>query len=298
MIGRRLALSSMAISALLAIAKIAVGMLSHSSSVVSDGFESASDVFASAIVLLGLVIAARPADDDHPYGHGRFETMAALAVGMMLGATGAVICVRAILFLKDDHLIAAYAIWPLIVSTFVKGGLSITKFRIGRRIGSEALIADGWNDTVDILSGLVALTAVSISLAVPGQFQAADHYGAFAVGLIVIFLGLRVMFETTMQLVDTMPPPDRMAEIRRAAATVPGALAVEKCFARRTGLRYHVDLHLEVNPALTVLESHFIAHQVRDRVREQLDWVADVLIHVEPSRTATIKTESEWKTAK
>jgi divalent metal cation (Fe/Co/Zn/Cd) transporter len=152
------------------------------------------------------------------------------------------------------------------------------------------------NDTVDIVSALTALVAVSLAIWNPERFGSADAYGAFAVGLIVVFLGARVVYETTNHLIDTMPDRGRMGAIRQVAARVPGALGVEKCYARKTGLRYHVDLHLEVAPEMTVKESHFIAHQVRDLVLAELPWVADVLVHVEPHAAATIEAGPEWRT--
>ena len=114
--------------------------------------------------------------------------------------------------------------------------------------------------------------------------HAADHWGGFAVGLFVIFFGLRVVRETALQLMDTMPEGARMDEIREVAMRVPGALGIEKCYARKTGLRYHVDLHLEVDPEITVRESHQIATNVRNQIRRELPWVEDVLVHVEPAR--------------
>lgn len=286
----------MVVSGLLAVSKIVVGLMAHSAAVISDGIESASDVLASGIVLLGLSLASKPADDEHPYGHGRFETLAGLAVGLMLTATGAGICVRAIGTMGEAVIPASYAIWPLIASAVVKAVMSVVKYRYGRRIGSEALLADALNDTVDILSALTALVAVSLAIWNPARFRSADSYGAFAVGLIVVFLGVRVVYETANHLIDAMPDKGRMDEIRGAAVSVPGALRIEKCFARKTGLRYHVDLHLEVAPEMTVKESHFIAHQVRDHVLAQLPWVADVLVHVEPHAAATIESGPEWKT--
>jgi len=107
--------------------------------------------------------------------------------------------------------------------------------------------------------------------------------GAFAVGLIVVFTGIRVTRDTTLQLMDTMPDRESMAHVRNAALTVPGVRGVEKCYARKTGLQYHVDLHLEVDPEITVRQSHEIATQVRIVIRETLPWVADVLVHVEPA---------------
>jgi divalent metal cation (Fe/Co/Zn/Cd) transporter len=110
----------------------------------------------------------------------------------------------------------------------------------------------------------------------------ADHYGGFTVGVVVIVTGLRVMRDTSFELTDTMPDSKSLEQIRKLALSVPGVLGVEKLFARKTGLQYHVDLHLEVDPAITVEYSHKIATQVRFKIRETLAWVADVLVHVEP----------------
>ncbi|MEK7407615.1 MAG: cation diffusion facilitator family transporter [Acidobacteriota bacterium] len=281
--GKLIATISVAASAVLAAVKIIVGWMAGSTSVVADGFESASDVVASAIVFFGLAMAGRPADEDHPYGHGRFEMLSGLTVGFVLAAAGLGICVNSLRRLQEVHTPPAlYGLWPLLGSIAAKVALSTVKFRVGRRIQSGALVADAWNDAVDILSGTVALAALGLTLYDPSRFLAADHYGGFAVGAIVISVALRVVRDTSLQLIDTMPPAEFVTPIREAAMTVPGVRGVEKCYARKTGLQYHVDLHLEVDPRLTVRDSHDIATQARIRIKETLDWVADVLVHVEP----------------
>jgi cation diffusion facilitator family transporter len=128
-----------------------------------------------------------------------------------------------------------------------------------------------------------------LSIFGPREWAAADHYGGCIIGLIVVFLGLRVSRETVRYLVDTMPDETQVAQIRAAALRVAGARGIEKCFARKTGLRYHVDLHLEVDPELTVRASHEIAHLVRDAVKSELAWVEDVLVHVEPYRSVPVR---------
>ena len=276
-------MASIAISVTLSSVKIIVGLAAHSVALVSDGFESAADILMSGLVLFGLWVAAKPADDDHPYGHGRFEILTGLAIGAVLAAAGAGISWRAIAERNDQHTPEAYALWPLIGATILKAILWTTKMRIGKKSGSVALSADAWNDAVDMCSGMVALIAVGLAVFIPNM-TAADHWGGFAVGLFVIFFGLRVVRETALQLMDTMPEGDRMDEIRAVALRVPGALGIEKCFARKTGLRYHVDLHLEVDPDLTVRASHEIATSVRTALRKDVDWVEDVLVHVEPHR--------------
>lgn len=282
-LGQRVALLSMGVSGVLAVTKLVAGYLAGSMAVMADGMESAGDVLVSGVVLFGLWVAARPADENHPYGHGRFETLTGLGVGIALALTGVLICWRSLSDLAGPHEVPAFwAIYPLILSIAAKTGLAAYKFRAGGRIGSSALLADAWNDTVDILSGTVALVAVGLTLHNPARFMTADHWGGFAIGLIVVLLGLRLMRDAALFLMDTMPSDQRMSRIRSSALTVPGALAVEKCFARKTGLRYHVDLHLEVDPELTVRLSHSLAEEVRNKIKEDLPWVADVLVHVEP----------------
>jgi cation diffusion facilitator family transporter len=287
--GRRIAITSMVVSAGLAAAKIVIGLHAGSTATVSDGIESAGDVLASGLVLLGLIVAAKPPDAEHPYGHGRLETLSALAVGMMLAATGVLIAFESLHLPRDsDRTPAAYAIWPLIASIVIKIVMSASKRVYGRRIQSSGLIADGWNDTVDILSGTTALVGLGLTLIDPEKFSAADRIGGSLVGVIVIFLAIRVVRDTVVQLMDTMPDAEAMDQIRLAGLTVPGVLGIEKCFARKTGLKWHVDLHLEVDPAMSVYDSHEIATQVKEKIRSEIDWVADVLVHVEPHLLATI----------
>ncbi len=287
--GRRIAITSMLISAGLAAAKITIGLHASSTATVSDGIESAGDVLASGLVLLGLIIAAKPPDAEHPYGHGRLETLSALAVGMLLAATGVLIAFESLHLSREaTHSPALYAIWPLIASIVIKSIMSASKRHYGRKIQSSGLIADAWNDTVDILSGTTALLGLGITLLDPVKFSAADHIAGSAVGVIVVFLGIRVVHDTVVQLMDTMPDPEAMDRIRMAGLTVPGVLGIEKCFARKTGLKWHVDLHLDVDPSMSVYDSHEIATQVREKIRSEIDWVADVLVHVEPHMLGTI----------
>jgi len=281
--GRTLAFISVMAGIALAAAKIIVGLAAQSTAVVSDGFETTADVLTSGIVFMGLWVASRPPDDNHPYGHGRYETLAGLAVGVILLVTGAGICWHSFISISEPGKIATFALYPLFAAVIVKVTLATLKLRFGRLISSTALIADAWHDVTDLLSTTVALVAVGLSLWKPEEFHKADHLGGIVIGFIVIFVGLRLMINTADQLTDTMPDEGRLAQVRSVALDVPGAAGIEKCFARRTGFQYHVDLHLEVNPDMTVRQSHEIAGQVKEKIKQELDWVADVLVHVEPS---------------
>lgn len=283
-LGERVAALSVAVNILLSAANIGFGWRAHSTAVVATGAEFLADVFVAGMVLLGLRLASRPADENHPYGHGRAEILTGMLVGVVLVLAGFTICSKSIQGYKLQHPPpAVYAVWPLLISIFTKGGLATIKFRYGRKIRSAALVADAWNDAIDILSGAVALTALGMTLYDPVKFLAADHFGGFIVGLVVIGIGVRVARDTSLDLMDTMPPAPLMNSIRIAAKRVEGVKGVEKCWARKTGLRYHVDLHLEVDPAISVAESHGIAERVRHQVRRDVADVADVLVHVEPS---------------
>jgi cation diffusion facilitator family transporter len=287
--GRRIALLSMSVGAGLAAAKIWIGLNAGSTSVVSDGFEAAGDVLSSAIVYTGLSLASKPPDYEHPYGHGRYETLAGLAVGAMLFLAGAAILWHGVVSLGKPAKVASFALYPLIAAVFIKSALAGFKFRVGKRIDSASLEADAWHDITDLLSTSVALAAVILTLRSRGRFGAADHIGGIVIGIIIFFLSVQVVRRTVGHLLDTMPESPKLNQIRDAALSVPGALGIEKCFARRTGLRYHVDLHLEVDPDMTVRESHEIAAAVRASIKEQLHWVADVLVHVEPAQVAASK---------
>lgn len=282
-LGRRVAAASILASVLLSTGNIWIGYVAGSTSVSAAGFEFLGDVLASVLVLTGMTLAARPPDADHPYGHGRIEILAGLSVGVILAAAGVAICVRSLHKITEVHPPPQlYAIWPLVAAIAIRTGMSTLKFRVGRRIQSGSLMADAWNDAVDILSATAALSAVGLTLLDPVRFLAADHYGGFTVGIFVIYTGLRVLRETSLDLIDTMPPAELVERIKNSAMQVPGVRGIEKCFARKTGLQHHVDLHVEVDPAISVAESHDIATSVRLHLRKTIPEIADVLVHVEP----------------
>ena len=204
-------------------------------------------------------------------------------MGIVLVLAGVSISVRSVGRIGRDTLVpASYALWPLLISLGVKLSMSLLKMRQGRKMDSAALIADAKNDGVDVISSTIALLALGLTLYDPVNLLEADHIGGAIVGLIVCVLGFTVIRDTVYQLTDAMPDSSRLEEVRRMAMTVDGVEAVEKCYARKTGMRYHVDLHLEVDPNMTVRASHAISGKVRDALKRQIPWIADVLIHVEP----------------
>lgn len=282
--GRRVALLSVLLNLLLASLSIWVGWRGASTTVLAAGVEFSADVVASVVVLAGFWYASRPADSNHPYGHGRAETLTGLLVGLGLVLVGMAIAARSLHQLGARTVPpAAFTMWPLALALVVKSGLMLTKVRLARRIGSQAMLADAWNDSVDVLSSLAALGALALALSAPERFAQADDYGGVLVGIFVITAGIGVVRATSLDLIDTMPPEPLFDAVRATALDVPGVRGVEKCFGRKTGLQYHVDLHLEVDGWISVDAGHQIAAAVRDRIRHQVPSVSDVLVHVEPS---------------
>lgn len=285
---RRIALLGIAGSVGLAVLHLVVGLITRSTSVVATGVEFAGDVLATTLVYVGTTVATRPADRNHPYGHGRVETLAALAVGLILAASGVGIGWHSLQAISARHPPPGIsAIVVLVIAMVIRGTTAFLKFNAGRKLGSAAIVADAWNDSIDLVAAATALVAVGLTRLDPARFLAADHYGGFAIGIIVVLIGVRVVRDASLELIDTMPDPELMDDVRRVAMSVPGVIAVDKAHARKTGFAYHVDLHIEVDPDLTVAASHVVAGKVRTRLRQDLDWIADVLVHVEPA-TASV----------
>jgi cation diffusion facilitator family transporter len=282
--GQTIAAISVGLNAVLAATSLIVGSRGRSVTVLASGFEFTADVAASLVVLFGFWYASRPADSRHPYGHGRAETLTGLLIGVALFVIGGSIAAHALSDIGDIHPPpATYTVWPLALALAVKTVLMVSKMRVSQRTGSQALMADAWNDSVDVLSSVAAIIALGLTLYDAVTFRAADHVGGMLVGVFVIVAGLGVVRSTSLDLMDTMPPDTLLDQVRHAACRVDGVRGVEKVFARRTGLQYHVDLHLEVDGWISVDAGHAIATDVRERIRADVSAVSDVLVHVEPT---------------
>jgi cation diffusion facilitator family transporter len=274
----------MAGSGVLAVLKITAGIWGHSNAVFSDGVESAADVVSSSIVLGGMTLALKPPDAEHPYGHGRAESIAGKTVATILIVTGALLAFNSAFGLTSTtHPPKLLAVSTLLVSILVKVGLSTYKMRLGKKLGSGSLQADAWNDRVDIVSAMAALVGAGLAVMNPERLLIADRVGGFAVSLVVLYTGVRVFRDTSLELMDTMPPRAMLDHVASIAGQTPGVLRIETCRGRKSGLGYFFDLHVEVNPLMTVREAHTIAHLIKDRVIGGTPEVLDVLVHIEPA---------------
>jgi len=281
--GQRLAFLGIIISAGLAFIKLAGGIFTHSTSLSADGFESASDVLASAIIWSGMAIARRPADQKFPYGYGRAESLAGKTVATILLMSAVLLATHSYHRLSGPVIaLPNWILAPLALSFILKGWLAVQKFTTGKRIRSSALVADSGNDAVDMLSAAVAAGAIGLNLLDPARFSYADPVGGLLVSLIIFCLGINIFWRTSEELMDVMPNNDLVDQVRRVANSDEAVLGVEKCFGRKSGTQFFFDLHIEVDPLMTVSDAHSVAHRVKDAILHECPFTRDVLVHVEP----------------
>lgn len=287
--GHRASTISLALNGALSLVKLTVGIAGNSFALVADAVESIGDVLSSAIVLGGLTIAARPADETHPYGHGKAEPLAALAVSILLVAAAGVIAYQAVEGILTPHPAPAwYTLVVLIGVVVLKESMYRYESRAGRRIGSTAILVDAWHHRSDALTSLAAGLGIAVALVGGPAYAPADEWAALVACGIILMNGIHFSRIAVRELMDTQPREDALAAIRRSAARVEGAWFVEKVLVRKMGPQLFVDLHLEVDPEATVRRGHQIAHQVKDAIMADTPAVADVLVHVEPGTGRTM----------
>jgi cation diffusion facilitator family transporter len=269
------------INLILALVKCLAGLIGHSFALLADGVESFLDVISSTIVYLGLQLAIKPPDKDHPYGHGKADPIAAVVVGIAMIGAALGIAVQSINLIRTPHrLPQPYTLWVLICVVPVKALLSRYVSSVSKRIESTALRGDAWHHFSDAL--ISAFAFVGIAAALWTGDPTADDWAALCVSPVILFGGWKQLRKPVAELLDTAPEPEIEEHVRRVAATVPNVFGVEKCFVRKVGFRYYVDLHVVVRGDLTVRQGHRIAHAVADQVRASVEKIAEVLVHIEP----------------
>jgi cation diffusion facilitator family transporter len=275
----------MAVNVVLTASKFAAGILGHSHALIADAVESTADILSSIIVWRGLTVAAAPADPDHPYGHGKAEPLAAAFVAIMLLLAAVGIMARSVHGLSEPRQMPqAFTLYVLIAVIVVKEVLFRFVSREAGSVQSIALFADAWHHRSDAITSLAAGLGIAMALFGGPRLAFADDGAAIIAGAIIAWNGWRLLRPALNELMDAAPDVALVSNIRTAAAAVPGVNAVEKCIVRKMGYQYFVDMHVEVDPRMTVQQGHDIAHNVKNKVREAVPSVYDVLVHIEPSQ--------------
>lgn len=281
--GRRAAVIGVIVNATLAGVKAVAGILGNAYVLVADAIESLTDIAGSGVVYGGLHIAARPPDEDHPYGHGKAESLAGLVVAAGLLIAAIVIAIQSIRELMTPHdAPAPFTLVVLIVVVIVKEILSRRVARVGADLGSTAIVADAWHHRSDAITSAAAFFGITIALVGGPGYEGADDIAALFAAGIVAWNAMRIGREAINEVMDAAPQRGVIAALRDAALTVPGVRGVEKCHVRKMGVQYYADLHLTVDARISVAEGHMIAHRVKDAMRAANRSLGDVLIHVEP----------------
>jgi cation diffusion facilitator family transporter len=279
----RATFAGMAVNVMFSGTKLAAGIIGHSHALVADAVESFADIFSSLIVWRGLIVAAAPPDEDHPYGHGKAEPIASAIVAAMLLGAALWIALKAFSEILLPHQSPApFTLIVLLVVVAVKESLFRFVSREGRAVDSSAVKTDAWHHRSDAITSVAAGIGISVSLIGGKGFEAADDVAAIAAAGVIAWNGWHLLRPALNELMDTAPGHEVIDQIREIAATTPGVDRVEKCIVRKVGYQYFVDMHVEVNPQLTVLRSHEIAHDVKDKIRAGIPAVSDVLVHIEP----------------
>jgi cation diffusion facilitator family transporter len=281
--GLRLSLVGLFINGALAILKLVTGIVGHSYALIADAVESMADIFGSIVVWSGLRIARQPPDENHPYGHGKAEPLAALVVALMLVGAAIGISIEAVReIITPHHAPAAYTLWVLLGVIAIKEVL----YRIGRRIArdstSSAVLADAWHHRSDALTSLAAAIGISIALIGGEGYEPADDWAALVASAVILYNAIRIGRPPLGELMD-IEPAGLTRQVADIARRVEGVADVEKVLARKSGTHYWVDMHVEVDGHMSVRDAHEVAHQVKDAVRQALPRVQDVLIHIEPA---------------
>lgn len=265
--------------------KIVAGVLGSSWAVVADGIESLCDILGSAGAMVGLIIARRAPDDDHPYGHGKAEVIAARFVALLLLVVGVLILLQAAHLLLQPHVIPApttIALIGALASIIVKEALYQYKAFLWRRTKSSVLIAEAWHHRSDAISSIPVLVGVTGAMIFGAKMRWLDPAAEAVVGVVIIWIALKMTYSTLGELMDKAAPADVTERVRALAAGVPGVKGVEKVVCRKAGLNYLVDIHVEVEPKMPVDEAHAISQRVRNTLVDAGENILQALVHIEP----------------
>ncbi len=289
----RAAALGLIVNLVLGVTKLTAGLVVASFALISDAVNSLGDALTSCVVLFALIVAQRPPDTEHPYGHTRAEAIAASNVALLIMISAGLVGWEAVQRISVVH--AAPPVWTLWiagVNVVIKECLYHYKRRVGARTGSAVIMANAWDHRCDALSSLAVLAGLAtVRLAGP-DFIWADEAAALVVVGLILLTSLQLFRSSVSELMDRQADADFVARIETAARTVAEVQEVETLWVRKSGLEYFADIHIQVDAQLTVDEGHRIGHRVKDRLLEQFPMLRDVLVHLEPwPRTHEARSE-------
>ena len=279
-----LGILAICINVVLMLVKIGVGLLGNSYALVADGIESASDIFSSLITWAGFQFSLKPADEDHPYGHGKVEALAGLFAGFALLGAALVIAWNSIVEIRTPHHAPAWFTLPVLVGVVVvKEFLSRKVLTVGHSLDSNALKGDAWHHRSDAITSGACAFGIVVALIGGKGYESADDWAALAACFIIVINAFLILKGSLHDVLDGNVSSDLYDSITELAASTPGVKNTEKCRMRKSGVSLFVEIHIRVDPSISVFEGHEISHRVKDRLLDGNPRINDVLIHIEPA---------------
>jgi len=279
----RTTLMGIAVSIVLIFIKGIAGYLGHSFALIADAAESGADILSSGLLWLGLRIAMKQPDEEHPYGHGKAEPLAAIAVALFLIAAAVWIGFHAVEYIKTPHqLPKKFTLWVLLVVIAIKEMMFRYVSKVGKKIKSQAVIADAQHHRSDAITSVAAFIGISIAVIGGKGYESADDWAALAASALIFYNAIIILRPALSEIMDAAPSNEIVEKVKELSAEVPDVKGIEKCYVRKMGFDYYVDIHIEVHGNLSVTEGHRIAHDVKDALLASNLRVTDVLVHVEP----------------
>ena len=271
-------------NASLAIIKGLAGFFGNSYALIADAIESTADIFSSFLVLFGLKYASRPADKNHPYGHGRAEPLITFLVVGFLITSATIIAYESIKNIGTPHELpkiwTLFVLIPLIIWKEISFQLVIRK---AKETNSSSLKADAWHHRSDAITSIAALIGISIALYFGNGYETADDWAALFASGFILYNSYKIFRPALGEIMDEHLYDDLVADIRKVSLSCAGVVATEKCFVRKAGMKYHVELHAIVQADITVKYGHEIAHNLKDTLLNDIPQLGHVLIHIEPT---------------
>lgn len=250
-----------------------------------DALASFVDILSTVLLIICIKLAARPPDANHPFGHGRYEPLFGLQLGLVMACIGGGMIIQQGFALSSSaggKAISPFAwIIPLVAVVFLEICYRVV-MRAARRQYSPALAADAFHYRIDAITSLCATLALGAGAFVPEWSHAIDHLGALLIAVLMVVLGIKSAWENTNQLLDTAPEDSFFVRVKDAAMRAKGVLGTEKIRIMQYGPDAHVDIDVEVDPDLSVEAAHTISQNVRMEIRKDWPAVRDVTVHIEP----------------
>ncbi len=272
---------------LMVIIKFLAGFFGNSYALIADAIESSADVLSSVLVWVGLKYSSKPPDENHPYGHGRYEVISTFAVIGFLLISATVIAIESIRNIQTPHET------PKAFTLYVLAGIIIFKefsfqyvIRKSKISNSSSLKADAWHHRSDAITSVMAFIGISIAILLGEGYESADDWAALIASGIIAYNAFRIFRPVLGEISDEQLYDEMIDEIREISLNVPGVIATEKCHVRKMGMTFYVDLHMVVSGDISVREGHTIAHDLKNEIQKKIPEIADVLVHTEPDSEA------------